>query len=138
MRRETHNLCRTFKPDFVVFSAAVLDFIPVRVEKGKVSSKTKAWTIRLKPSPKIIDEIGRKFPAVRRVGFKLQWDEKERAAKFGEKVLREKKLDGLVLNYLARVKNDRHPALLFAVGKRPKKARTKKEIAAWIADLIVD
>lgn len=133
MRKEVHRVCKVFRPDIVVFSAAVLDFVPVKIRSGKVSSKQKTWTIQLKPTPKIIDEIGKRFPHIRRVGFKLQWKEKH-PAQFGKKILETKKLDALVLNDLSQVEGQFHPAFLFERGKAPVRVNSKKAIANWIAD----
>jgi len=133
MRAEMLSLCKSFRPDVVIFSAAVLDFIPKQKKSGKVSSRG-TWTIELKPSPKIIDEVARKFPRAKRIGFKLQW-EKKNPQKFGAKLLEEKGLHGLVLNYLPEIKKGSHPALLFTPGKKPFPAKTKREIARWISDL---
>jgi len=133
MRAEMLSLCKSFRPDVVIFAAAVLDFVPKQKKTGKVSSKG-TWTLELKPSPKIIDEVARKFPRAKRIGFKLQW-EKKSPEKLGQKLLEEKGLHGLVLNYLPDIKKGSHPALLFTTGQKPVKAKTKKEIARWIAVL---
>lgn len=134
MREETLALCRSFRPDFAVFAAAVLDFEPVSVGSGKTSSKA-GWTIRLKPAPKIIDAVGKRFPSVGKVGFKLEWKKpgpvgRDRLAR---KRLREGGLEALVLNFLPEIGEDRHPAYLYSGEQKPEIARRKSEIARWIS-----
>lgn len=138
--REMHSrvmrLCRDFRPDYVVFSAAVLDFEPVRVAKGKVSSSRKRWSIHLKPAPKIIDEVGTKFPSIKRIGFKLEAKKKSKAGAFGRKILEQKKLDALCLNFLPEIKNGLHPAYLFN-GVEMARVQRKQQIVNWISSWIV-
>lgn len=123
------GLCRTFRPSAAVFSAAVLDFEPVRRERGKMTSARKNWVIRLRPTPKIIDAVGKRFPKIRRFGFKLE--SKRQSGAYAMKYLRAKGLDGLCMNFLSEVGAKTHKARLFTAGGESKKAKTKKEIAAW-------
>ncbi|MDD5348480.1 MAG: phosphopantothenoylcysteine decarboxylase [Candidatus Omnitrophica bacterium] len=58
--------------DALIHSAAVSDYQPVNVRLRKVSSDLKTWTIRLKPTPKIIDEIRKLDPCMLLVGFKYE------------------------------------------------------------------
>ena len=135
MRSEVLNACRKYRPSHGVFSAAVLDFVPAKTAKGKVSSKKRDWVLRLKPAPKIIDEVARKFPRLERIGFKLEWGAV--SSTYGRKILAEKAYHALVLNSLSKIKNGRHPALLVDKDGRTRSAKTKKEIAAWIRTLVM-
>ncbi|MCB0403458.1 MAG: hypothetical protein KDD51_01635 [Bdellovibrionales bacterium] len=131
MAAAVYKLCRQFKPDYVVFSAAVLDFVPAECLEGKVTSKGD-WTVRLKPSPKIIDEVAARFPTIKRIGFKLEWEPQADKMDWGAKLLSEKGLDVLCLNYLSQINKKAHPALLFSRKQKPARAKTKKEIADWL------
>ncbi|MEZ4751393.1 MAG: phosphopantothenoylcysteine decarboxylase [Bdellovibrionota bacterium] len=131
MAAAVYKLCRQFKPDYAVFSAAVLDFVPAERLEGKVTSKGD-WTVRLKPSAKIIDEVAARFPKIKRIGFKLEWEPHEDKAEWGAKLLEEKGLDVLCLNYLSQISKKSHPAYLFSNGNKMARAKTKKEIADWL------
>lgn len=131
MSAAVYRLCRQFKPDYVIFSAAVLDFIPEEKLEGKVSSKNR-WTVTLKPTPKIIDEVAKRFPKIKRVGFKLEWEPEGDKLELGTRLLEQKNLDVLCLNYLSQIQEKKHPAILFSKDKKPTRARTKLEIANWI------
>ncbi|MCB0419117.1 MAG: hypothetical protein H6617_08475 [Bdellovibrionaceae bacterium] len=131
MADAVYKLCRQFKPDYAVFSAAVLDFVPEERLEGKNTSKGD-WTVRLKPSAKIIDEVASRFPKIKRIGFKLEWDPKADKMEWGAKLLEEKGLDVLCLNYLSQINRKNHPAYLFSKDKKTVRAKTKKEIADWL------
>ena len=57
--------------DAVVHSAAVSDFQPVKTAKGKISS-AKGFTVRLAPTPKLIDLIKKDAPGAVLIGFKYE------------------------------------------------------------------
>lgn len=132
------SLCRTFKPDVVVFSAAVLDFAPRERLRGKVSSEMKNWNIELVPAPKIIDEVGSRFPGISRIGFKLQSDRmngKERG-RFAMGYLKKKGLDALCLNFRKEIGGKAHKAYLFGKDRSFRVVRDKEEIAESLVDFI--
>lgn len=133
MHGKVLDLCRDFKPDYAVFAAAVLDFQPVKVGKGKTSSSGN-WTLELKPTPKIVDDVGKRYPGIRKVGFKLEWKALGDTArdKFARRILAAKELDALCLNFLSEIDGKSHPAYLYAGDSPPVKAKRKTEIAAWI------
>ncbi len=137
MRREILRLCRSFKPTAAVFSAAVLDFAPELLVSSKVTSST-PWNIRLVPTPKIVDEIGVKFPWIRRIAFKLESERlgKKARSDFGFHYLKSKGLHGLCLNFLADVNDKSHRAYLFDENGFITEVHTKREIASWIAKKI--
>jgi len=134
MQRAVLKLCEDFKPDAAVFSAAVLDFAPEKKVTGKVTSQKQTWVIRLHPTPKILDEVGNRYPSIRRIGFKLETSRRMGRARerFARTYLIEKGLEGLCLNYLSEVKGAKHLAYLFEPGIPPKTAHSKAEIANWI------
>jgi phosphopantothenoylcysteine decarboxylase / phosphopantothenate---cysteine ligase len=133
MRVAVMKECRAFKPDWAVFSAAVLDYVPSKRSKGKTKSDG-IWTLQLTPTPKIIDEVERRFPHIQRIGFKLEAKDpgKGKAIKFGLKELKRRKLQGLVLNYLPNIKATSHAALLFQENGEWIETSTKREIARWL------
>jgi phosphopantothenoylcysteine synthetase/decarboxylase len=131
MYDEVIAACRSFRPQVAIFSAAVLDFAPKRIQSGKVSSNKTRWTIDLVPAPKIIDEVGRQFPTIRRIGFKLQWDvlAGKKLERFAMTYLEKKRLDGLVLNFLPQIHGGKHPAYIFTPDGKMTRAQTKAEIS---------
>lgn len=58
--------------DLLIHSAAVADFSPGRVSKGKISSGRKRFTLTLAQTPKIIDSIRKICPGIKLVGFKFE------------------------------------------------------------------
>jgi phosphopantothenoylcysteine synthetase/decarboxylase len=140
MHAAVMKLCKKFRPDFGVFTAAVLDFTPEKTRVGKVSSSVKRWEVKLKPTPKIIDDVGKKFPSVKKIGFKLEWKRgREKATKlFAMKNIRAKKLDALCLNFLSEIRDGRHPAQLITKEGDVEPVSSKREIASWIARYISD
>jgi phosphopantothenoylcysteine decarboxylase / phosphopantothenate---cysteine ligase len=59
--------------DILISAAAIGDYTPRRRFKGKLSSK-KAVTLTLKPTRKLIDEAHRRFPKLRIISFKAEFD----------------------------------------------------------------
>ncbi len=137
MHAEVMKQCRASRPDYAVFAAAVLDFQPVSVGKGKTSSSS-GWTLKLKPTKKIIDDVGKRFPAIKRVGFKLEWKAQASAARdrFARANMKKKGLDALCLNYLSEISGKKHPAYLYSGEGKPVLAGTKSQIASWITRLV--
>ncbi len=137
MSREVKKICQQHSPQVVVLSAAVLDFEPKKTLKGKVSSK-ESWKIELVPTPKIIDEITRDFPEVKKVAFKLEWKAKnlKQTKSFGQKTMNDKKSQALCLNYLSEIDALKHPAFFFTEDGKVKKLFSKieiaKEITRWV------
>lgn len=138
MRETVLINCERFRPDVAVFAAAVLDFSPGSIEKEKVSSSRKTWTIRLVPNPKIIDEVGKKFPLIKRIGFKLEWDRPsdKTVRQMGEAYLKRKQLKALILNFLSEIGTKGHPTYLFTPEGLVDRVETKNETASWIAQYI--
>jgi len=134
MRAAVLRRCRGFVPTHAVFAAAVLDFVPARREKGKVSSRAR-WIVELKPTPKIVDAVGRAFPGTRRFGFKLEWERpgEQAVVRLGRRLLRTKGLEGVCVNYLSEIRGKRHPAVLFLRDGRSLRLRGKRAIARALA-----
>lgn len=138
MYRTIMESCRRFRPKVAIFSAAVLDFEPAKRERTKVASTRSSWVLKLRPTPKIIDSVGKKFPEIQRIGFKLET--KRRAGKSLEKFamtyLRQKQLHGLCVNFSNQISEKAHHAYLFDTTGRRVSARSKDEIASRLLDLV--
>lgn len=81
--------------DMLVMCAAVADFRPAKVGKGKVAKADMATAIALKPNPDLVATIRKEFPKALIVGFAAQTDA---LLEKGGKKLREKNLDFVVVN----------------------------------------
>lgn len=138
MHRAVMQLCKKKSPDFAVLSAAVLDFMPEVISNGKVSSKNN-WNLQLVPTPKIIDDITKKFPKIKKIAFKLECNRPslKTIKSFAEKNIKDKSAEALCLNYLSDIDKKSHPAFLFSRKGGFQKANTKKSIADWICNYIM-
>lgn len=58
--------------DSVIHAMAVLDFEPSGFKKTKTKTKEGVWNLKLKPTPKIIQQIKHWSPETSLVGFKLE------------------------------------------------------------------
>ncbi|UCG95144.1 MAG: bifunctional phosphopantothenoylcysteine decarboxylase/phosphopantothenate--cysteine ligase CoaBC, partial [archaeon] len=58
--------------DIGIFSAAIVDYVPEDVFDGKIKSKGAVKEIKLKQTPKIINEVRKKCPEMYMVTFKLE------------------------------------------------------------------
>lgn len=135
MLRAVLQVCKSQKIDWAIFSAAVLDFVPTKKRSGKVSSKTKSWTIALKPTPKIIDVVGKRYPKIKKVGFKLEWDIKKGKAldSFAGHWIDRRKLQYLLVNFLPQIHGEKHRAMLFDRDLRHITLTSKSQIAKEMA-----
>lgn len=138
MLQATLKACESFRPDYAIFTAAVLDFRPERVLESKKSSRDN-WKIKLVPNPKIIDEVGRLYPQIKKIGFKLE-TEKPTVSEIGsaaKQILRRKKLVGVCINFFSDLQEKRHPAWFFSKNEK-KKLSTKSQIADCIVRFITE
>lgn len=134
MEKAVLAACRRHRPFAAIFSAAVLDFAPVRTGRGKRASAGGDWVLRLKPTRKIVDEVGRRFPKLVRIGFKLEWRREAAAEKrVLKRYLGTKGLDGLLVNYLSELGPKRHPARFFRPDGSSVSCAGKPAIARVIA-----
>ena len=138
MAEATLKLCRTHKPDYAIFAAAVLDFKPAKPLSGKVSSQNKKWKLELVPTPKIIDRVGQSYPQIKRIGFKLEWEGKTRKEllAFAQDLLVRKKHHAVCVNFLPQIKKGRHPLWIFTKEGRVQTVETKAQIARALTDLV--
>jgi phosphopantothenoylcysteine decarboxylase/phosphopantothenate--cysteine ligase len=86
------------KSDIAILSAAVADYTPVKVEKGKIKKTGKALSIRLKQTIDIAEEMG-KLKRTKQIlaGFALETGDEIKNA---TSKLKRKNLDFIVLNSL--------------------------------------
>lgn len=138
MRRAVLSACRDFRPDVAIFSAAVLDFAPARMRAGKVKSRDGTWSLVLRPTPKIVDEVARKHPAIRRFGFKLEWRRPRGTTpeRLADRLRRRQGLEGLCLNFLSEIGARSHPATLCFSDGRFRSVGTKRGIASAISSYV--
>lgn len=137
--REMHQAvlqsARRFKPSWGIFSAAVLDFEPAKARSGKVSSDLSQWTIQLRPAPKILDDVKKHFPSMKRVGFKLE-SERRRVASakaFADSYRVRKKLEVLCYNEVQKIGRNHEALILNEEGEW--RVRGKNKIAAILVKL---
>jgi len=82
--------------DVVIFAAAVADYTPEQVADGKLPRRRGTLTLRLVPTPDLAATLARAAkPGQIRIGFALQTGD---GATEARRKLREKSLDGIVLN----------------------------------------
>lgn len=111
------------KYDFIIHSAAVSDFKPATIIKGKIDSH-KSVNLWLKPLPKIIDDIRRLAPHTGLACFKLEPGISDSALVKKAKVLRRKAGAEIV------VANRLNPYRAFIIDKEGNivAARSKSEL----------
>lgn len=90
--------------DVVVAAAAVSDWKPIRQRKGKVSTReVSTFSLKLKPTPKIVDEIKKAKPEVFLVMFKAEHDvSDEELIERAFKALKHANADMVVANDVSR------------------------------------
>lgn len=120
----------------IVHAMSVLDYVPERVIDGKVSS-TGDWTIRLVPTPKVINRIRAWWPGSLLVGFKLEVGKtREELLEIARRAMGQWEAEVVVANDLKDIEGDKHLAYLLGPGGRLEAtADTKKEIAERLVEL---
>ena len=95
---EMHRVCKKLaaKMNFIIGAAAVADYAPAVVSEGKIKKTGDTITIKFKPTPDIIADIGTKKKK-RQVVVGFAADTKN-AVRNAKKKLREKNLDLIVAN----------------------------------------
>src|SRR3989338_210694 len=144
VRVETHRemlaavkgVSRAHTPDVGVFCAAVLDFEPKALQKGKVSSGVKSWKLELVPTPKIVREFARLYPTTARIEFKLESKHSKRSLKaLGKRLIEEHGCLAVCVNYLESISKKRHHAVILANDGKVYFRDSKAQIARTIARL---
>jgi phosphopantothenoylcysteine decarboxylase/phosphopantothenate--cysteine ligase len=90
------------KIDIYISAAAIGDYQPKK-SKGKIPSKQETLTLSLKPTPKIIDHVSKKFPKAKVIGFKAEAGiKKADLIKRAQASLKEHNLDLVVGNIVEK------------------------------------
>lgn len=120
----------------VIHTAAVSDYQPVKVRKGKIPSGRKKMTVAFKPLPKIIKNIKKIDKDVFLVQFKLEVGlSKSKLIEKAFKSMEENRADLAVANDLFRIKGNKHLFYILSRNKEIHKAGTKKELAEKLGDI---
>ena len=83
------------KSDALIMTAAVSDYTPQKVLSGKIKKEDVEMNLKLKPTPDILKEMGRKKGKKVLVGFALETEDEVKNAKLK---LKDKNLDLIVVN----------------------------------------
>lgn len=124
------------KYDIVIHSSAVPDYVPEKVFNGKIKSGKENFTIKLKPTVKIIDYIKKWDPSVLLVKFKLEVDKKEKdLIDIAKKSMLKSNADIIVANDLYKMTKDKQPAFIIE-NDQIKSVFTKENIAKELFKII--
>ena len=111
--KEMHNAVKKAlkqRFDIVVMAAAVADYTPVTQSKTKIKSSERNYSIDLKKTPKIINEIKRYQKDVLLVGFKAEVGlTKTQLIKAAQKKLRESSSDIIIANDIGSSRYKKNP-----------------------------
>jgi phosphopantothenoylcysteine synthetase/decarboxylase len=121
----------------IVHAMAVLDHVPEKVVEGKVSS-AEEWTVKLVPTPKVINHLRQWWPKALLVGFKLEVGKTEgELLEIARRSQAQWRAEVVVANDLKDISADSHLAYIIGPdGKLVAEAKTKKEIAIRLVELI--
>ena len=121
----------------MVHAMAVLDYEPEKTIKGKVKSDRKFWTLRLKRSPKVINEVKNVSPGILLVGFKLEHGKGiSGLRKAAEGLLKKSGADFVVANDYGQIRKGNHKAVVFGLDGSRVPASGKENIAEAIVDCL--
>lgn len=113
LRNAVHEHVGSHSYDVLIHAAAVSDYEPVEVSPGKLPSDADALVIRLKPTPKIVDEVKPIDPEILLVKFKLEVDRPEaQLLRIAEESRARSGAELIVANDLTRMDATRHLAFL--------------------------
>lgn len=136
MRNAVLKEASAHRPNFAVFSAAVLDFQAKTVRKGKVRSTVKKWSVDLVPTRKIVRDYQSTFPSSERIEFKLETGSRASLENLGKKLVCQHGSLAVVLNNIDLIRGQSHPALIVCRDGKIIRAATKKQIAKSIGQTI--
>lgn len=117
--------------DCLIMAAAVSDYRPVEIIKGKLKKDKKVLNLKLIRNPDILKEVGAKFRNKILVGFALETGNLLREA---QKKLKEKNLDYVVANSPSAFGSDKTDVVILnqqGIAKRFRRS-SKKTIADYI------
>ncbi|RLF25344.1 MAG: bifunctional phosphopantothenoylcysteine decarboxylase/phosphopantothenate--cysteine ligase CoaBC [Thermoprotei archaeon] len=136
--RETLRELDKYVYDYVIFSAAIMDYKPEKTLDYKVKSGLSEWPLKLIPTPKVIREVRAKHPEVEIVAFKLEYGvPEEELIRSARELLSEVEAALVVANDIAKVRGDYHEAILIdRRGRIIEFKGLKKELASRILDIL--
>lgn len=116
------------KYDVIIHSAAVPDYIPEKVFKGKIKSGNNNLIIKLKPTFKIIDYVKKWDPHIYLVKFKLEVGvEENKLINIAKKSMISSRADLIIANDLNKMKKNKYTA--FIINNNVKKVFNKENLA---------
>ena len=123
------------KYDVIIHLMAVLDYVPKKYSKEKISSSKKKLVLELVQTPKVIKIIRKFAPFSFLIGFKLEVNKKENElTKKALEFLKKNKLEMVVVNDFNKIKKNTHIAFLInkqgMISKEISKERIAKKIIA--------
>ena len=122
--------------DVMIHSAAVSDYVPVNVFKGKIKSGSKHLILHLKPTIKIVNLIKNIRPKIFLVKFKLEVNKKEKELlDAAYRSMKESRADLIVANDYKTVIKD-HKAFILDNDRKVIPVVGKKAIAKKLFSLI--
>ena len=121
----------------VIHSAAVSDFKPRRVYKGKIRSSRAELALKLRPTPKIIKDIRRERRDIFLVQFKLEVDKKrEDLINVACDSLVKNNADLAVANDLEDFSGLSYRAYIIDKNKNVTTVRTRKQLAHKLVEIL--
>lgn len=123
----------------LVHAAAVSDYRPVEETTGKIPSGDEELVLRLRRTPKIVDEVKGLDPGILLVKFKLESGRTEAellqiARTSGER----SRADLVVANDLSQKRDGRHVAYLVTGPEAPRRVETTRDLAVELADALAE
>ncbi len=98
------------KMDIVIMAAAVADYIPINQRKNKMKSSESVMNIKLKKSPKIIDQIKKYQKDVFLVGFKAETNlTQSQLIRSAKRKLKESSADMIIANDIGSFRYKKNP-----------------------------
>jgi phosphopantothenoylcysteine decarboxylase / phosphopantothenate---cysteine ligase len=123
--------------DIMIHSAAVSDYEPVSIYDGKVKSSKKSYTIKFKPTIKIVDLVKKISPKIFLVKFKLEvGTTKDKLIDIAFKSMRDSNADLIVANEFSETKKD-HRAYIIDNSKKIIVCNGKDNIAEKLTRIIL-
>ncbi len=121
--------------DAIIVPAAISDYTPER-QKGKIPSGKDELIIRLRPTPKVIEHIRKRYDGVL-VAFKAESvDSPEELIKRAERRASEAKIDIIVANRISDVHSKSTKAFIISEKEVLGLEGTKKDLASAILDKV--
>ncbi|RLF20027.1 MAG: bifunctional phosphopantothenoylcysteine decarboxylase/phosphopantothenate--cysteine ligase CoaBC [Thermoprotei archaeon] len=129
-------MCKIY--DYVIFSAAILDYKPDKIIKEKVKSGMSEWIIRLVPTIKVIKEVRSAFPKMNIVAFKLEYNvSREVLLERARKLMDDVNAMVVIANDITKIRGNYHEAIIIDNrGGVHEFKGTKAELSMTIFDIL--